>query len=55
MAHQHTFDPVSGWCTGCIGYREDGRLMSFGGNELRNGKNYTPQELENLRQKASTR
>lgn len=34
--HVHVFDPVSGWCIrGCIGYREDGRLIHKGGDVLR--------------------
>ena len=52
--HDHVFDPVSGWCTRCT-YREDGRLMGPGGQEFRAGREYTPAELEEIRQKALTR
>ena len=34
--HVHVFDPVSGYCVrGCVGYRDDGRLIHRGGAELR--------------------
>lgn len=35
--HEHTFDPISGWCTGCVGYRDDGRLIHKGGSVFRPG------------------
>lgn len=54
--HTHTFDPVSGWCTsGCVGYREDGRLVNFAGDELRPGRTYTPSELQTIREGAMSR
>jgi hypothetical protein len=53
---KHTFDPVSGWCIGgCPGYREDGRLMSFGGDVYRPGREYTPDELQTIRERAMSR
>lgn len=34
--HVHIFDPVSGYCVrGCVGYRDDGRLIHKGGAILR--------------------
>ena len=34
--HVHVFDPISGYCIrGCVGYREDGRLIHKGGAILR--------------------
>lgn len=51
--HDHVFDPVSGWCLRCT-YREDGRLTHLG-DVFRPGREYTPQELAELREKARTR
>ena len=34
--HVHVFDPVSGYCVrGCVGFRDDGRLIHKGGAILR--------------------
>ena len=49
-SHAHNFDPVSGWCK--CGYREDGRLLSRAGEVLRQGPEYTHQQLDQFRQKA---
>lgn len=36
--HVHVFDPDSGYCLrGCVGYRDDGRLIHKGGAILRPG------------------
>lgn len=52
--HEHVFDPVSGWCGFC-NLREDGRLVSKGGDVWRPGREYTPQELAEIREKAISR
>jgi hypothetical protein len=52
--HEHAFDPISGWCSWC-NLRDDGRLVDKGGTVLREGPEYTIQQLEQFRQKAKTR
>lgn len=49
--HVHRFDPISGWCGFC-NLREDGKLVSKGGDILRPGREYSEQELEQIRRKA---
>jgi hypothetical protein len=49
MSHTHRFDPVSGWCDTCS-LRDDGRLMSFAGDEWRPGPDYTPEQLQQFLQ-----
>lgn len=51
MAHQHQFDPLSGWCATC-NYRQDGRLIGPGGVVWHPGHDYTPAELAELREQA---
>lgn len=48
--HQHTFDPYSGWC-GVCNLRDDGRLLGKGGEVLRSGRGYTPEELDQIRRR----
>lgn len=50
--HEHHFDPISGWCTGCT-VRDDGR-QAWNGDIVRVGPEYTPTELAQLLQKASS-
>lgn len=54
QGHAHRFDPISGWCAFCNA-RDDGRLLGKGGDVYRTGHDYTPDELEQHRQKAMTR
>lgn len=48
--HRHNFDPISGWCTHC-NLREDGRLLGKGGEVLREGRGYTPAEIDHIRRR----
>lgn len=48
--HTHAFDPISGWCAYC-NLREDGRLVSKGGDVWQPGRGYTPAELDTIRQR----
>lgn len=48
--HVHIFYPVSGYCR--CGYREDGRLIGPGGQIFQPGREYTPQELQEIRDRA---
>lgn len=50
--HTHSFDPVSGWCGFC-NLRDDNKLIDKGGNTIRPGREYSLDELEYYRQKAS--
>lgn len=50
--HTHVFDPISGWCGFC-NLRDDNKLIGKGGEILRPGREYSTQELEQYRQKAS--
>lgn len=50
--HTHRFDPVSGWCAFC-NLRDDNKLIAKGGDVLRPGREYSLDELEQYRQKAS--
>lgn len=52
--HTHRFDPVSGWCAFC-NLRDDNKLIGKGGDILRPGREYSFDELEQYRQKASQR
>lgn len=52
--HQHDFDPDSGWCAWC-NLRDDGRLVGKGGDVYNPGEGYTPEELEQFRQKGMAR
>jgi hypothetical protein len=52
--HTHSFDPISGWCEFC-NLRDDNRLLGKGGDVLRKGRDYSTEELEQYRQKASAR
>lgn len=54
VGHTHSFDPVSGWCGSC-NLRNDGRLLGKGGDIYKPGRGYTPEELEQYRQKANAR
>jgi hypothetical protein len=54
VGHTHRFDPVSGWCAFC-NLRDDNKLIGKGGDILRPGREYSPEELEQIRQKASAR
>jgi hypothetical protein len=47
MPHIHTFDPVSGWCGRC-GLRDDGRLIDRAGMVLREGPDYSPEDLAKM-------
>lgn len=49
--HEHRFDPISGWCAFC-NLREDGRLVSKGGQVYQPGRGYTAEELETIRERA---
>lgn len=51
--HEHDFDPLSGWCSRCS-YRDDGRLIGKGGTVYQPGREYTPHELQDIREKART-
>lgn len=51
--HDHDFQD-SGWCSRCM-LRDDGRLLGKGGEVLRAGRGYTPDEIEHYRQKAGQR
>lgn len=45
--HRHVFDPISGYCvSGCVGYREDGRLIHKGGAVLRPAPEHADTEHE---------
>lgn len=46
--HRHDFDPISGWCAHCH-TRDDGRLVGKGGQVYRPGREYTPADLDYLR------
>lgn len=46
--HEHRFDPISGWCAYC-NLREDGRLVSKGGDVWQPGRGYTASELDSIR------
>lgn len=50
--HEHDFDPISGWCSRC-NLREDGKLVGPGGQVYREGRQYSEQELAQIREKAS--
>ena len=50
--HTHRFDPVSGWCAFC-NLRDDNKLIDKGGEILRPGPDYSLDQLEQYRQKAS--
>lgn len=52
--HEHSFHPVSGWCAWC-NLRDDGRLVTKGGEVIHQGAEYTIDQLEQFRQKASAR
>lgn len=52
--HPHRFDPVSGWCAFC-NLRDDNKLIGKGGEILRPGRQYSIDELDHYRQKASQR
>jgi hypothetical protein len=54
VGHVHRFDPVSGWCGSC-NLRDDNKLIGKGGEILRPGREYTPDELDHYRQKANAR
>jgi len=49
--HAHSFDPISGWCAFC-NLRDDGRLVSRGGDVWRTGRDYSSDELHSIRQRA---
>jgi hypothetical protein len=51
VGHTHRFDPVSGWCEFC-NLREDGKLIGRGGEVFRAGREYAPQELDEIRKRA---
>lgn len=48
--HPHVFDPLSGWCSvhRCL-TRDDGRMLTNGGDEFRAGTTYTHSELQDIR------
>lgn len=46
--HEHRFDPISGWCAFC-NLRDDGRLVSPGGEVWRPGRGYSTEELDQIR------
>ena len=48
--HEHRFDPVSGWCWYC-NLREDGRLVSKGGDVWQSGRGYSAAELDTIRRR----
>ena len=48
--HTHRFDPVSGWCAFC-NLREDGRLVSKGGDVWQPGRDYSAAELDTIRRR----
>lgn len=48
VGHEHAFDPISGWCAHC-NLRDDGRLVSKGGDVFQPGRGYTPAELDTIR------
>lgn len=48
--HAHAFDSISGWCAHC-NLRDDGRLISKGGDVWRPGAGYTPEQLNDIRQR----
>lgn len=50
VGHTHRFDPVSGWCHYC-NFRDDGRLVGPGGSVFRPGREYTADELEQIRRR----
>ena len=50
LGHEHVFDAISGWCARC-NLREDGRLLSKGGDVYQPGRGYTPAELDSIRQR----
>lgn len=52
VGHTHRFDPVSGWCAFC-NLRDDNKLIDKGGTILRPGPEYSIDQLEYYRQKAS--
>lgn len=39
--HEHRFDPISGWCSGC-NFRDDGRLTNRAGTVLQRGRDDVP-------------
>lgn len=49
--HVHRFDPDSGWCSGCT-VRNDGRQTWYG-DVVRPGREYTPAELAEIRERAN--
>ena len=50
--HEHRFDPVSGWCSSC-NLRDDGKLISKGGDVWQPGREYTLEQLHEYRQRAA--
>lgn len=50
-AHEHDFDPLSGWCANC-NLRADGRLLGRGGDVYQTGREYQPLELQQIREGA---
>lgn len=52
--HEHAFDPISGWCAYC-NLRDDGRLVGKGGEVFRGGREYTPAELQQIRERITER
>lgn len=46
--HAHAFDPLSGWCAFC-NLRDDGRLVAPGGTVWREGRDYKPLTIEQIR------
>lgn len=51
----HTFDEISGWCIHGCGVRDDGLIFKVNRGIVATGPKYTPQQLDEFRQKASRR
>lgn len=47
--HEHTF-ASSGWCLHC-NYRDDGKLIGPGGDIWHEGRSWTPNELQEHRER----
>ena len=44
------FDAISGWCAHC-NLRDDGRLISKGGDVLHPGRGYSAAEIDSIRKR----
>ena len=50
LGHEHVFDAISGWCAHC-NLRDDGRLISKGGDVLHPGRGYSAAEIDSIRKR----